>query len=155
MIYLGADHGGFELKAKLKEFLTELGYEYEDLGNLEYDKEDDYPDYALKVAEAVASEDDHSKPWQERAKGILVCRSAGGVIVAANKVKGVYAIAVNDVKSAKHSREHNNANVIGLSGDWMTEQEAKGIVKVFLETEFSNEERHKRRINKIKEYEGK
>ena len=145
MIFLGADHGGFELKTKLKQFLEELGYEYKDLGNVKYDKDDDYPVYTIKVSEAVAKNKEN--------RGILLCRSAGGVIVAANKVKGVFAIAVTDVKSAKHAREHNDANVLGLSGDWMTEQEAKDAVKVFLETEFTNEERHTRRINMIKEYE--
>jgi len=153
MIYLGADHGGFELKEKIKDYLTELGYKYKDMGNLKYDKDDDYPDYAFAVAEAVGKQDDSSKPWQDRIKGILLCRSAGGVIIAANKVRNVRAIAVNDVKSSKHAREHNDANVIGLSGDWMTEKEAKEIVKVWLETEFSHEERHERRIKKIMEYE--
>ncbi len=144
MIFIGADHGGYKLKEKIKDFLNELEYEYKDLGNLNFDKEDDYPDYAFKVAEAVAKGNN---------KGILLCRSAGGVIVAANKVKGVSAIAVSDVKSAKHAREHNNANVIGISGDWTNEETTKEIVKVFLETEFTNEERHARRIKKIKEYE--
>jgi len=145
MIFLGSDHGGFELRNKIIEYLSQQGYDYQDLGNTEYNKDDDYPDYAFKVAEAVAKNKD--------SKGILLCRSAGGVIIAANKVKGVYAIAVTDVKSAKHAREHNNANVIGLSGDWMTEQQAKEIVKVFLETEFTKQDRHVRRINKIKKYE--
>lgn len=153
MIYLGADHGGFELKNKIKLYLDKIGYEYEDLGNLKYEGEDDYPDFAFAVAKKVGEQDDNSKPWGERPKGILLCRSAGGVIIAANKVTGVLAIAVTDQKSAKHSRLHNDANVIGLSGDWMNEEEAKEIVKVWLETGFSNEERHKRRIDKIKEYE--
>ncbi|MBN2368753.1 RpiB/LacA/LacB family sugar-phosphate isomerase [Candidatus Woesearchaeota archaeon] len=153
MIYLGADHGGFELKSKIKRFLDSLGYEYEDKGNMEYDKDDDYPEYAFAVAEAVGKRDDPSRAWKDRSKGILLCRSAGGVVVAANKVRGVSAIAVSDVKSAKHSREHNDANVIGLSGDWMTEEQAMHVVKVWLETEFSHDERHVRRIKMIREYE--
>ncbi|MFH2020473.1 MAG: RpiB/LacA/LacB family sugar-phosphate isomerase [archaeon] len=153
MIYLGADHGGFLLKEQIKEFLGKQGYPYQDLGNTILDEEDDYPDFAFAVARKVSSEDNPTLPWKDRPKGILLCRSAGGVIVAANKVKGAYAIAVPDVKSAKHSRLHNNANIIGLSGDWMTEKEAKDIIKVWLETEFSNEERHMRRIQKIKDFE--
>lgn len=153
MIYLGADHGGFELKEKIKNYLDNIGYAYKDMGNKILDNEDDYPVFAFAVAEKVAGEDDLSLLWKNRPKGILFCRSAGGVVVAANKVKGAYAIAVTDVKSAKHSRLHNNANVLGLSGDWMTEDEAKEIVKVWLDTEFSGEERHLRRINAIKDYE--
>ena len=147
MIYLGADHGGFKLKQKIKSFLKDLEYEYEDLGNLKFDKDDDYPDYAFKVAEKVS---DNIKN-----KGILLCRSSGGMVIAANKVKGIKAVSVIDEKSVKHAVEHNNANIIALSGDWMTEQEAKDAVKVFLETDFTKEERHKRRINMIKEYEKK
>ena len=147
MIYLGSDHGGFKLKQKIKSFLKDLEYEYEDLGNLKFDKDDDYPDYAFKVAEKVS---DNIKN-----KGILLCRSSGGMVIAANKVKGIKAVSVIDEKSVKHAVEHNNANIIALSGDWMTEQEAKDAVKVFLETDFTKEERHKRRINMIKEYEKK
>jgi ribose 5-phosphate isomerase B len=153
MIYLGADHGGFALKEKIKIFLEKEGYRFTDMGNKVLDNEDDYPVYAFAVAEKVGKEDDSKLPWEKRAKGILFCRSAGGVIVAANKVKGVYAIAVTDVKSARHSRLHNNANVIGLSGDWMTEDQAKEIVKVWLTTEFSGEERHRKRIDLILDYE--
>lgn len=153
MIYLGADHGGFELKEKLKKWLKEWGHDFDDLGNLELDPDDDYPDFALAVAKEVAQEDDSNKPWKERAKGILVCRSGGGVVIAANKVKGIRAVDVFDAKSARHSREHNDANVIALSGDWMNEETVREAVKVWLETEFSKDERHVRRIGKIIAYE--
>jgi len=145
MIYLGADHGGYELKETIKRFLKLKGFEFKDLGNLKFDNEDDYPIYAFKVAEAVSKD--------KNSLGILLCRSAGGVIIAANKVKGVYAVAVVDEKSAKHAREHNNANVSGLSGDWMDENQAKEIVKTFLETNFTNEGRQVKRLNMIREYE--
>ncbi|MEM3374210.1 MAG: RpiB/LacA/LacB family sugar-phosphate isomerase [Candidatus Woesearchaeota archaeon] len=153
MIYLGSDHGGFRLKEKIKKFLEKKGYLFVDLGNKVYDKDDDYPDYAFLVAEMVSKEDDDSKKWKDRAKGILFCRSSAGMIIAANKFKNVRAVSVFDVKSAKHSRLHNDTNVIGISGDWVNEKLAKRIILAWLNTEFSNEERHKRRLKKIKELE--
>lgn len=153
MIYLGADHGGFEHKEKIKIWLKEWKLEYKDLGAHKLDPEDDYPQFAFAVAERVSQEDDMNKPWSKRPKGILACRSAAGVIIAANKIKDVRAVAVHDLTSAKHSREHNDANVLALSGDWMSEKEAKDIVKIWLDTEFSKEERHAKRIKQIREKE--
>lgn len=144
-IYLGADHGGFELKEKIKGWLTEWGYEIEDLGNTVIDENDDYPDFAFKVAESVAK--------NPESRGILACRSAAGMVIATNKIKRIRAVAAFDVVSAKHSREHNNANVLALSGDWMDETTAREIVRVWLETPFSKEERHQRRLDKIRKYE--
>ena len=153
MIYIGADHGGYELKEKIKKWLSEWKLKYTDCGADTVDPEDDYPQFAFTVAEAVGREDDMTKSWSKRTKGILVCRSAGGMVIAANKVKDVRAIAVTDIKSAKHSREHNDANILGLSGDWMDEKQAKEIVKMWLDTEFFGEVRHKRRIDQIRERE--
>lgn len=153
MIYLGSDHGGFELKEAIKKVLDKSGYKFKDLGNSSFDKDDDYPEYAFAVAKKVGKEDDPTKPWKDRSKGILFCRSSGGMIIAANKVKGVRAASVFDEVSAKHSREHNDANVIALSGDWTDEKQARKIILKWLETEFSNEMRHKKRINMIKEFE--
>jgi len=144
MIYLGSDHGGFDLKQKIKSFLNELNYEYEDLGNLDYDKKDDYPDYAFKVAEKVA---------QGNNKGILLCRSSGGMVIAANKVKGIKAVSVIDEKSIKHAIQHNNANIIALPADWINESKTKKILKIFLTTKFNNEKKHVRRLKKIERYE--
>lgn len=141
MIYLGADHGGYELKNTIATWLDEWGFEYTDVGAHEYDAVDDYPQFAFAVADGVAAD--------EGSMGILACRSAAGVIIAANKVKGVRAVSVFNEDSAKHSREHNNANVIGLSGDWLEEAEAKAIVQTWLNTEFSGEERHARRVDQI------
>ncbi|MEK7557172.1 MAG: RpiB/LacA/LacB family sugar-phosphate isomerase [Patescibacteria group bacterium] len=146
-VYLGADHGGFELKERIKRWLVEWGHTWEDLGNTTYDKGDDYPPFALAVAEKVGKTRD--------AIGILACRSAAGMVIAANKVKGVRAITVHDENSAGLAREKNDANVVVLSGDWLSEKEAKKILKVFLETPFSGEERHIRRIKTIEEYENK
>ncbi len=148
-VYLGADHGGFELKQKIKAWIGEWGYEIEDLGANALDPEDDYPDFAFPVAKGVGAQDDRTLSWPDRAKGIVVCRSAAGAIIAANKVAGVRAVAVFNEESAKHSREHNDANVLGLSGDWLTDEQAKSIVKTWLTTEYSHEPRHERRIQKI------
>ncbi|MBN2454428.1 RpiB/LacA/LacB family sugar-phosphate isomerase [Candidatus Woesearchaeota archaeon] len=138
-VIFGADHGGYKLKEVLKVYVKELGYEALDLGT---DSEDsvDYPDYAASVSRKVAAGDGF---------GILVCRSAAGMVMAANKIRGIRAVAAFDVKSAKHSKEHNDANVLALSGDWLTDEQAKAIVKAWLETPFSNEPRHAKRIRKI------
>ena len=125
MIYLGADHGGFVLKENIKQFLKEHDLKYEDLGNTILDMDDDYPDYAFAVGERVGKEDAPSKKWKDRAKGILFCRSSGGMVIAANKVKNIRAVAVYDEKGARHAREHNDANIIALSGDWISDEAAK------------------------------
>lgn len=145
MIFLGSDHGGYKLKEQIKSWLDEWGYKWEDMGNTIYDKDDDYPEFAIKVAKKTVENSQN--------KGILACRSAAGMVIAANKVKGIRAVTVVDGKGAKHARLHNDANVIGLSGDWMNDKKAEEIVKVFLETKFSGEDRHLRRIKKIAEYE--
>lgn len=147
MIYLGSDHGGFELKESIKEFLKNKKYDYKDLGNLVYDKSDDYPKYAFKVAETVSKE--------KNSLGILFCRSSGGVVIAANKVNGIRAVSAHDIKTAEHAKEHNNANILALPGDWITKEEAVKIVGIFLKTEFTKEERHIRRLNEITSYENK
>jgi len=157
MIYLGADHGGFDLKEKIKKWLTRWGYPWEDLGNTFYEKEDDYPKFAFAVAQKVVEEEkkgnQYPKPWADRPKGIITCRSAAGMVIAANKVKGARAATAFDVRSAKHCRLHNDVNILALSGDWLDEYHTKKILKVWLTTEFSGEERHIRRLEQIAEYE--
>ncbi len=150
-VVLGADHGGFELKERLKEFLSHNGYEVEDVGNYELDDNDDYPDFAIKVANAVGKEG--AGIGQKAIMGILACRSAAGMVIAANKVKGVRAVAAFDETSAIHSRQHNDANVLALSGDWLEFEDAKNVMKAWLDTPYSNEERHTRRLKKILEME--
>lgn len=152
-VYLGSDHGGFELKENVKSWLTEWNIPFEDVGAHTLDPEDDYPVFAFDVADQVGAQDNENLSWQERPKGILLCRSAGGVVIAANKVKGVRAVAAVDTKSAEHARLHNDANVLALSGDWLSESEAQKIVRVFVTTEFSGEARHKRRLDMIREKE--
>jgi len=153
MIYLGSDHGGFPLKEKVKVWLKEWNLSYEDCGAATLDPEDDYPQFAIAVAEKVAVDWEIPHPWTEQSKGILFCRSSGGVVITANKVPKVRAVAAWDEKSAGHAREHNNANIIAIAGDWTDDETAKKIVEKFLHTDFSKEERHVRRIQQISEYE--
>ncbi len=144
-VYIGADHAGFLLKEKIKKWLVKKKILVEDLGNLKLDKNDDYPDYALKVARKVVS---------SGSKGILCCGSSQGVCVTANKVRGVRAVTPVTVKETQLAREHLDANVICLSG-WNTPSSlGMKIIAQFLQTSFSQEERHVRRINKIKKIEG-
>ncbi|MBI2145125.1 RpiB/LacA/LacB family sugar-phosphate isomerase [Candidatus Woesearchaeota archaeon] len=150
-IVIGADHGGFRLKEELKPFLEGLGYSVEDVGT-NSEEGCDYPDYAFKVAEAVGKGDGALAQFPN-VFGILVCRSAAGMMIAANKVKGVRAVAALDDTAAKHSREHNAANVLGLSGDWTSLDDAKVIARTWLETPFSMEDRHVRRLQKILDFE--
>ena len=139
-IYLGSDHGGFNLKEKIKDFLNESGYEYEDLGPENYEPLDDYPDYAYLVANKVAETDSF---------GILICSSGVGMCIAANKVKGIRAVNAYNVEIAEKSREHNNTNILCLGQNYINPQLAKDIIKVWLKTDFSGEERHHRRVQKI------
>lgn len=151
-IYIGADHGGFELKENIKIWLKELGYRVEDLGANSLVSDDDYPDFAVAVATKVAAE---SKTVEEYIAGILLCRSGGGMVIAANKIKGIRAVSVFDEQSAVLAKKKNDANVISISADLTAEDQVKEIILAYLEANFSGEERHVRRINKIKELENK
>jgi len=144
LIYVGADHRGFHLKEKVVEFLRGLDYEVKDLGAKIYDKDDDYNEISVKLAEKVA---------RENTKGILLCGSGVGVCLAANKVLGVRAALCTSQKQARLAREDSDANILCLATDLINEEENFEIAKTFLETVFSSEERFIRRINKIKEYE--
>jgi RpiB/LacA/LacB family sugar-phosphate isomerase len=152
-IYLGSDHAGFKLKEKVKKWLKKENIAYQDLGNKVYNINDDYPDYAEKVGKAVV---------KNKSFGILICGSSEGICIAANKVKGIRAVSAFNSLTAKLSREHNDANIICLSGGGMKDQvkgmglsfsKAKEIIKTFLDTSFSGEKRHVRRLNKIKRIE--
>ena len=141
-IYIGADHGGFKLKEHVKKYLRKLKYKVIDKGNTKLIMTDDYPDYGYKVAKAV-------QKAKEEAKGVLFCGSAEGICIAANKVKGIRAVAVWNQKNAKLSRQHNNANVICLAGWDLDPKKADKIVKTWLETDFTFDPRHVRRLKKI------
>ena len=139
-IAIASDHGGFDLKEKVKAHLTEKGYEVKDFGCYEK-KSCDYPDFEHPAAEAVAS--------GECEKGVLICTTGIGMSMVGNKVKGVRAALCSDSLSASLTRLHNNANVLVLGAAIVGEMLALNIVDTFFETEFSGDERHQRRINKI------
>ncbi len=142
MIGIGCDHGGFALKQEIIQYLKENNLEFKDYGC--YDESSvDYPEYGKKVAHAVAD--------GECEKGILICGTGIGISIAANKVKGVRAALCSDCFSAQATREHNNANILAMGGRVVGPGLAIKIVDTFLNTEFSNEERHIRRINQIEE----
>jgi ribose 5-phosphate isomerase B len=145
MIYLGADHAGFKLKEQIKKYLQSQMVKFTDLGNLKLDKNDDYPDFGFKVAKAVVKD--------KGSKGILICGTSFGVCIVANKVKGIRAVSIDNVKDAKLSRQHNDANVLCLSGWDLKLPLAQKIIKVWLDTKFSNASRHVRRLNIIKKIE--
>jgi len=142
MIALGSDHGGFALKQEVIGYLKAKGIEYKDFGC--YDENScDYPEYAHAVAHAVAD--------GECEKGILICGTGIGISIAANKVPGIRAALCHDCFSAKATREHNNANILAMGGRIVGPGLALDIVDLFLNTPFSEDERHIRRINKIEE----
>jgi ribose 5-phosphate isomerase B len=145
-VILASDHAGLRLKEKVKKYLARKKIEYEDLGTKSF-KSVDYPDYALKVAEKVAK--------NKNTRGILVCGTGTGMTIAANKVKGIRAVAAYDAYSAKMSRIDNDTNVLGLRGQFFPFEKIKKIITVWLDTPFSGEKRHKRRIKKIGDYERK
>ena len=128
MIILGADHGGFELKEIIKEYLKEKNIEFYDIGSYELDNLDNFPEIAIPLAQKVAS--------KEYEKGILVCGSGVGVCMAANRVKGVRAVNAYSEEVAKLSRQHNNSNILCLGGRLISVENAKNIIEVWLNTEF-------------------
>ena len=142
MIALGCDHGGYELKQEIIKYLEENKVEYKDYGC--YDTSSvDYPEYAKKVAHAVAD--------GEAEKGILICGTGIGISIAANKVKGIRAALCHDCFSAQATREHNDANIVAMGARVIGPGLAVKIVDIFLHTEFSNDERHVKRIAQIEE----
>lgn len=139
-IALACDHGAFEYKEILKKELSEQGYEIEDFGT--YDKTScDYPDFASKAAQSVAD--------GKNDRGIVICGTGIGVSITANKIKGVRCALCGDVLTAKLTREHNDTNVLAMGQRIIGEETMRAIVKTWLETPFSNDSRHIKRINKI------
>lgn len=139
-VFLGSDHAGFGLKEEIKKHLHKKGFEVQDLGT-DSEESTDYPDYAAKVAKNVAS--------GKGALGIVVCGTGTGTAIAANKVYGIRAAQATSVYLAQMAREHNDANVLSLGSRVTKTKEALKMVDAFLSTPFSNEERHRRRIQKI------
>ena len=139
---IASDHRGYDLKQKLTKYLAKKGYTVIDYG-CDDKSSHDYPEYGFKLAEAVRD--------NQVEKGIAICGSGIGISIACNKVPKVRCAKVNTAKEAKYTREDNDANVIALSGNMKTFK-AKDIVDVFLKTPFSNEERHKKRIEMVDNY---
>ena len=146
-VTIAADHGGFELKKFIIDWLSVKGFEVSDSGNFMFDEKDDYPDYAFKVAQRVSK--------IKNTKGILICGSGAGMVIAANKVHGIRATLAYDTYSAKMAKIDNNVNVLCIRERKFSESKAKKIIYIWLTTEFSNLPRHKRRIDKISHYEDK
>ena len=142
MIGIGSDHGGFALKEAIKKHLEERGLEYKDFGTYSA-ASCDYPVFGRAVAKAVAA--------GECELGILICGTGIGISITANKVPGVRAALCSDCFSAEATRQHNNANVLALGARVLGEGLALKIVDTFLDTPFSNDERHVRRISMIEE----
>jgi ribose 5-phosphate isomerase B len=140
MIAIGSDHGGFELKELVKAHLKERGLEFKDYGCPDRSS-CDYPVYGRAVAEAVAS--------GECEKGIVICTTGIGISITANKVKGIRCALCSDTVSAKLTRLHNDANVLAMGAGIIGANLAMSITDMFLDTEFSGEERHARRVSLI------
>lgn len=144
MIALGCDHGGFELKQEIKQYLDENKLEYVDFGT-DSTESVDYPVYARKVVHAILS--------GECEKGILICGTGIGISIAANRYKGIRAALCTDCFMAEATRQHNDANILALGGRVVGPGLAVKIVDTFLNTPFSEGERHKNRIRLIEETE--
>jgi ribose 5-phosphate isomerase B len=153
-IYLASDHAGFELKEKIKSFLKEKGYEVVDHGAFELNKDDDYPDFIKEAAKSVSQD--------VESFGIILGGSGQGEAIVANKFKNIRCALFYSPGSTsgaentdpfdiiRLAREHNGANMLSLGARFLKEEDALKAVEIFLETSFSNEERHSRRIEKIK-----
>lgn len=140
-IYLGADHAGFRLKKLLIKFLIKKGYDIEDLGTNNSERTD-YPVYAKKVTSKVLKNRNN--------RGILICGSGTGMCIAANRIKGIRAVAAYDPYTAKMARHDNDSNVLCLRGRYFDSLKALSIVNIWLKEKFSGLPRHKKRVNMLK-----
>ncbi|MBI3385610.1 RpiB/LacA/LacB family sugar-phosphate isomerase [Candidatus Gottesmanbacteria bacterium] len=146
-VYIGADHRGFALKEQLKSWLTSEGYDVIDCGNSSYDKDDDYPDFTFAVTDKVAAEPE--------SRGIVFCGSGGGVIIAANKVRGIRAVLGVTTEDVVHNRDHNDANILSIAADFTDIEKSKDLVRAFLATPYKGDVRMQRRLKKIEERESR
>lgn len=144
-LYIASDHGGYQLKKRLVSYIeNDLGLKIEDMGPHEYVETDDYPDYAIPLSKKVAA---------EKSRGILICKNGVGVCIAANKTRGVRAGIGYNIDCAETMVIDDNTNVLCLASKLSSDEHAMAIVKHWLETEYTGEERHKRRIGKVAELE--
>lgn len=146
-VAIGADHGGYTLKEELTKFLQEAGHEVVDMGAHSLEPLDDYPDFARAVAEGVASE--------QAGRGIMICGSGVGASVAANKIKGVRASVCHDTYSAHQGVEHDDMNVLCLGARIIGGELAREITEAFVSAQFTGEERHQRRLDKVLDMEAR
>lgn len=145
-IYLGGDHGGFDLKEQLEAYLREEGHDVEDLGNTAFEEADDYPDFAAPVAKAIQKDPE--------ARGILLCSNGEGVCIVANKFRGIRAIVGFSEEATTRARNDDDANILCLPGSYIDLDAARTITKTFLSTVFASDaERHVRRLKKIENIE--
>ncbi|MFA6981992.1 MAG: RpiB/LacA/LacB family sugar-phosphate isomerase [Patescibacteria group bacterium] len=144
MIYIASDHGGFKLKQSLVKFLKTNNYDVQDMGPQNYDEKDDYPDYVIPVVRKVQESVEN--------KGVLICRNGVGVCMLANKMMGIRAGISWNPKHARSQRNDDDTNVLALPANYVCAAKAKRILKSWLETYFSSEERHVRRLEKIYSY---
>ncbi|MEU8185080.1 ribose-5-phosphate isomerase [Micromonospora sp. NPDC049044] len=144
-VYLGSDHAGFELKVHLANHLAKQGYDVVDVGPHSYDPDDDYPTFCLHTGDQVVAD--------ETGLGVVIGGSGNGEQIAANKVAGVRAALAWSVETAQLARQHNDANVVAIGARQHTLDDATGIVEAFLNTPFSGNERHARRIAQVADYE--
>ncbi|HLD25779.1 MAG TPA: RpiB/LacA/LacB family sugar-phosphate isomerase [Candidatus Andersenbacteria bacterium] len=145
-VYITADHNGFALKNALRDWLLAEGREVQDVGPQQYDAADDYPDFGIRLAHLVAEDPRHRL-------GIAICGSGVGMAVVADKVKGVRAGLIHDPAIAQAAKRDDDINVLALGARYLSEKQAKDVVRAWLTATFSGEERHVRRINKIAAYE--
>ncbi|MEU5566579.1 ribose-5-phosphate isomerase [Micromonospora musae] len=144
-VYLGSDHAGYELKVHLASYLANQGYEVVDVGPRVFDPDDDYPAFCLHTGDRVVAD--------EGSLGVVIGGSGNGEQIAANKIAGVRAALAWNIETAQLSREHNDANIVAVGARQHTLDEATAIVEAFLNTPFSGNERHARRIEQVAAYE--
>ena len=150
VIYLGSDHGGYYLKEKLEAHLLKAGHKVEDVGNKVLDPADDYPQFAFAAATKVLGSEDPDP------RAILICTGGQGMAIAANRIRGIRAVVIDNVEEARMSRNDNDANVLSLPSRVLEDDEAKAydIVDTWLKTPFSKAARHTRRLREIEEVYG-
>jgi len=145
IIYLGADHRGFELKNQIKNWLQVAGHQIEDMGAQEHTLHDDYPDYAKSVALKVAE--------NQGSRGVLICGSGAGVNIVANKIKDIRSVLGFNLEQVKAARNDDNVNIISLASDYTLPDDAKILIDAFLSTAYDPTDNHARRIDKIRNLE--
>lgn len=146
-VFIGADHKGHALRAKLIDYLKRAGYDVEDQGDRQFDPDDDFPVFAARVVTAMQGSDDKDP------RGILICGSGQGMCMAANRFNGIYAAICWDRQSAREARSDDNSNVLCLSADLLNDrfEEAKLIAETWLNTPFAGAARYERRLKQLDE----